>query len=49
MHHVVTLIAERQGVHALIGICLNCLCLRLDAKLQSSRGFHWKQPLYSYG
>ncbi|MFS7893132.1 hypothetical protein Hanom_Chr04g00289201 [Helianthus anomalus] len=41
-------------VHALIGICLNCrvlcaLCSRLDAKLLSSPGSHWKQPLYSYG
>ncbi|MFS7913279.1 hypothetical protein Hanom_Chr02g00139991 [Helianthus anomalus] len=25
------------------------LCPRLDAKLLSSRGSHWKQPLYSYG
>ncbi|KAJ0760132.1 putative von Willebrand factor, type A, copine, von Willebrand factor A-like domain superfamily [Helianthus annuus] len=54
MHHVVALIAERQG-----GTCTNrrlsqllsvmCLCPRLDAKLQSSQGSHWKQPLYSYG
>ncbi|MFS7967411.1 hypothetical protein Hanom_Chr09g00785461 [Helianthus anomalus] len=53
MHHVVSFIAKRQGVHALISICLNCgvlcaLCPRLDAKLLSSRGSHWKQPLYSY-
>ncbi|MFS7936047.1 hypothetical protein Hanom_Chr05g00410801 [Helianthus anomalus] len=55
MHHVVVLIAERQGVHALIGLCPDCCrvlcasCPRLDAKLLSSRGSHWKQPLYSYG
>ncbi|MFS8012720.1 hypothetical protein Hanom_Chr14g01324181 [Helianthus anomalus] len=57
MHHVVALIAERQGstwLHALIDLCFNCrvlcaLCPRFDAKLPSSRGSHWKQPLYSYG
>ncbi|MFS8023400.1 hypothetical protein Hanom_Chr16g01451041 [Helianthus anomalus] len=43
-----------MGVHALIDLCLNCrvlcaLCLRLDTKLPSSRGSHWKQSLYSYG
>ncbi|MFS7946694.1 hypothetical protein Hanom_Chr06g00539311 [Helianthus anomalus] len=37
MHHVMTLIAERHGGP------------RLDTKLQSSRGSHWKQPLYAYG
>ncbi|KAJ0668497.1 hypothetical protein HanPI659440_Chr17g0690031 [Helianthus annuus] len=25
------------------------LCPRLDTKLLSSRGSHWKQSLYSYG
>ncbi|MFS7918575.1 hypothetical protein Hanom_Chr03g00202781 [Helianthus anomalus] len=54
MHYVVVLIAERQG-----GACTNrllpqllsviCLCPRLDAKLLSRRGSHWKQSLYSYG
>ncbi|MFS7922748.1 hypothetical protein Hanom_Chr03g00252641 [Helianthus anomalus] len=52
MHHVVVLIAERQG-----GTCTNrhfcrelcALCPRLDAKLLWSQGSHWKQPLYSYG
>ncbi|MFS8006304.1 hypothetical protein Hanom_Chr14g01247641 [Helianthus anomalus] len=27
---------------------LCALCPRLDAKILSSRGFHWKQTLYSY-
>ncbi|MFS8030238.1 hypothetical protein Hanom_Chr17g01531681 [Helianthus anomalus] len=54
MHHVVALIAERKRVHALIGHCLDCrvlcaLCSKFDAKLLSSWGSHWKQPLYSYG
>ncbi|MFS7983373.1 hypothetical protein Hanom_Chr11g00973781 [Helianthus anomalus] len=46
MHHVMTLIAERQ-----IGLCcgLYALCPRLDAKILSSQGSHWKQPLSSYG
>ncbi|MFS7898514.1 hypothetical protein Hanom_Chr00s024500g01763661 [Helianthus anomalus] len=51
MHHVVALIAERHK-----GRCTNwslsrLLCAlgpRLDTKLQSSRGSHYKQPLYSY-
>ncbi|MFS7950952.1 hypothetical protein Hanom_Chr07g00589291 [Helianthus anomalus] len=43
-----------MGVHALISLCLNCrvlcaLCPRLDTKLPSSRGSHWKQPFYSNG
>ncbi|MFS7937451.1 hypothetical protein Hanom_Chr05g00427671 [Helianthus anomalus] len=49
---VESLIAERHE-----GTCTNrslsrFLCAlgpRLDTKLQSSRGSHWKQPLYSYG
>ncbi|MFS7955142.1 hypothetical protein Hanom_Chr07g00639151 [Helianthus anomalus] len=54
MHHVVALIAERQG-----GACTNrrlshllsvmCLMSKAYAKLLPSRGSHWKQPLYSYG
>ncbi|MFS7942206.1 hypothetical protein Hanom_Chr06g00485561 [Helianthus anomalus] len=36
---------------SVFGVCLNCLvlCARLDAKLPSSQGSHWKQPHYSYG
>ncbi|KAJ0457431.1 hypothetical protein HanIR_Chr15g0773681 [Helianthus annuus] len=54
MHHVVALIAERQKGNALIGLCPDCrvLCVlfpRLDAKLLSSWGSHWKQSLYFYG
>ncbi|MFS7957252.1 hypothetical protein Hanom_Chr07g00664171 [Helianthus anomalus] len=40
MHHVVALIAERQ--------VLIVECYVLDAKLLSSSGSHWKQPLYLY-
>ncbi|MFS8017353.1 hypothetical protein Hanom_Chr15g01379411 [Helianthus anomalus] len=40
MHHVMALIHCRV---------LCALFPRLDAKLPSSRGSHWKQPLYSYG
>ncbi|MFS7935486.1 hypothetical protein Hanom_Chr05g00404041 [Helianthus anomalus] len=48
------LIAERQGVtytNRRLSQLLSVMCLipRLDAKLQSSQGSHWKQPLYSYG
>ncbi|MFS8033995.1 putative protein gravitropic in the light 1 [Helianthus anomalus] len=53
MHHVVALIGERQK-----GTCTNrplsrllsvmCLVSKTYAKLLSSRGSHWKQPLYSY-
>ncbi|MFS7914578.1 hypothetical protein Hanom_Chr02g00155091 [Helianthus anomalus] len=57
MHHVVALIDERQrGTCTNMAFVsnLNCrvlcaLCPRLDAKLLSSRGSHWKQPLYSNG
>ncbi|MFS7950301.1 hypothetical protein Hanom_Chr07g00581651 [Helianthus anomalus] len=46
--------SRKTRVHALIGLCLNCrvlcaICPRFDAKLPSSRGSHWKQPLYFYG
>ncbi|MFS7935475.1 hypothetical protein Hanom_Chr05g00403921 [Helianthus anomalus] len=47
MHHVVALIAERQG-----GTCTNRLLSRLlslDAKLLLSRESHWKQSLYLHG
>ncbi|MFS7918387.1 hypothetical protein Hanom_Chr03g00200421 [Helianthus anomalus] len=32
MHHVVALIAERHGVHALIGVCLKCCVMCLMSK-----------------
>ncbi|MFS7996205.1 hypothetical protein Hanom_Chr12g01127211 [Helianthus anomalus] len=54
MLHVVALIAERQNDTCIIRplsrlLSVMCLMPRLDAKLLSSRGSHWKQPLYSYG
>ncbi|MFS7937456.1 hypothetical protein Hanom_Chr05g00427751 [Helianthus anomalus] len=52
MHDVVALIAERhEGTYTNWSMSqLFCaLGPRLNTKLQSSRGSHWKQPLYSYG
>ncbi|MFS7922087.1 hypothetical protein Hanom_Chr03g00244631 [Helianthus anomalus] len=54
MHHVVALIAERQGGTRTNGpwsrlLSVMCLISRLDTKLLLSRRSHWKQPLYSYG
>ncbi|MFS7988908.1 hypothetical protein Hanom_Chr11g01040411 [Helianthus anomalus] len=43
-------ITQRRKLHlALIITLISALCPRLDVKLPSSWGSHWKQPLYSYG